>query len=207
MRKTPFVLALQVVLLILCCKVAWADKLQDFKDAVSKTGCDGIPYTDQRTNCSSQQSDVHSWCDGERGPVSCEVGVTRNILQNFISEQKNNDGLKEKREHLTDNSAKEAIDKEIEASSRKLEDLKKQLEDRKYSIGKIMDTINKCIDYRRAVMNTFAYALDKVRNENEPEIKPYAEQLRDRYEESKSGHETQITNRENSLDTCKKELP
>jgi hypothetical protein len=51
-------------------------------------------------------------------------------------------------------------------------------------------------------MNVFAAALDKVRNEDEtPEIKDLARQLRDKYEAAKSGHEEQITTRNNALNT------
>jgi hypothetical protein len=57
-------------------------------------------------------------------------------------------------------------------------------------------------------MNSFAAALDKVRNESEtPELAALARQLRDRYEGSKSGHEEQITARNNALNTCKNSRP
>ena len=53
--------------LALGASVASADKLADFKDAVAKTGCESIPYSDYRSSCQSQQSQVHDWCDGARG--------------------------------------------------------------------------------------------------------------------------------------------
>jgi seryl-tRNA synthetase len=219
MNRYPLVLL--VALLFVCETTAWADKIDDFKEAVNKTGCESIPYSDQRSNCNSQQDEVHRWCDGEKGPVSCELGVTRDLQAKLASEQKNSEALSDKRRDLNDKlshasdeqdksrlkSEIEAVDKDIEASTKKIEGLKRDLDNRKYAIQKVIETINKCIDYRRAVMNEFSYAQDKVRGENDPDIQTYARQLRDKYEESKRGHEIQITNRNNSLEDCKKETP
>jgi len=66
--------------------------------------------------------------------------------------------------------------------------------------------LGKCLDYRRAVVATFADAQDKVRNENDtPEITELARKLRDMYEEGKRGHNLAITYKENALATCNKE--
>jgi hypothetical protein len=55
-------------------------------------------------------------------------------------------------------------------------------------------------------MNTFAYAQDKLRSENDtPEITELARRLRDMYEEEKRGHNIAITNKENAMTTCKSE--
>lgn len=205
----------------MCNGTTWADKIDDFKEAVNKQGCDSIPYSDLRSTCNSQQDEVHRWCDGEKGPVTCELGVTRDLMSKLVSEQKNIEASKDKRRDLDDKRSNaaddqeksrltseiEAVDKEIEASTKTSEGLKSDLENRKYELQKVTDTINHCIDYRRAVMNVFAYAQDKVRGETDPDIQEYARQLRDMYEKSKGGHEIQISNRNNSLDDCKKEMP
>jgi hypothetical protein len=74
-----------------------------------------------------------------------------------------------------------------------VEQAQKDLETRKKLVGDAIYTLDKCIDYRRAVMNSFASPL--VRNENEtPEIADLARQLRNRYEEGKSGQEEQRVN-------------
>lgn len=200
---------------------ARADKLDDFKEAVTKVGCETIPYSDHQSDCKSQQSSVDDWCKGGRGPVSCAVNVTYDLKTQLINEHKNLDaleekrrGLDEKRSHATDDSEKSAfdsqiedIDKDIESSKRKIEDLEHELDKRKDQVQKVIDTIDKCIDYRMAVDNIYAYTSDKVQGENDPAIKPYADQLRDMYEASKSGHAKQITEKHNAHDTCTKELP
>lgn len=53
-------------------------------------------------------------------------------------------------------------------------------------------------------MNSFAAALDKMRNEsNPPEIVPIAKSLAKKYEQEKAGHEQQITNKTNAWNNCR----
>jgi hypothetical protein len=207
--------------------VVFADKLSDFKDAVEAAnadkGCESIPYSDIRSSCKSAGSDVHDWCDGGRGPVTCvNEEITRQAKYAVEKERKNVESLKEKKSKLEDDKSRASTDdeknkiaKDIEQTERDIYDAgkrvdqaEKDLETRKRLVEDAIYTLNKCIDYRRAVMNNFAAALDKVRNENETqEIKDLATQLRNKYEASKSGHELQITARNNALETCKNSRP
>lgn len=199
--------------------VASADKLSDFKNAVASKGCESIPYSDYRSSCQSQQSQVHDWCDGARGPTTCgSENITYQVKNNVEKEKKTVEALKEKRSKLQDERSRastedqknkigkdiEQIEKDIYEGEKRVEQAQKDLETRKKLVEDAIYTLEKCIDYRRAVMNSFAAALDRVRNENDtPEITDLARQLRNRYEESKSGHEEQITARDNALRTCK----
>jgi len=212
-----------MVTLALGASVASADKFSDFKDAVAKKGCESIPYSDYRSSCQSQQSQVHDWCDGARGPVTCgSENITRQVKDNLEKEKKAVQELKEKRSKLQDSKSRastddeknkigkdiEQVEKDIYEGEKRVEQAQKDLETRKKLVDDAIYTLDKCIDYRRAVMNSFAAALDKVRNENEtPEIADLARQLRTRYEEGKSGHEEQITARNNALTTCKNSRP
>src|SRR5690606_33705710 len=73
---------------------ASADKLSDFKDASGKTGCESIPYSDLRSSCKSQQSNVHVYCDGAKGPVTCgSESVTRKLKEDLEKEKKGVDAL------------------------------------------------------------------------------------------------------------------
>ena len=83
--------------------------------------------------------------------------------------------------------------------------IRSDLDKRKAVIATTISTIETCIDHRRSIMNIFADALDKVRNENDDDIKPLARTLRDRFEESKRGHEQAITAKENAKANCKAE--
>jgi septal ring factor EnvC (AmiA/AmiB activator) len=212
-----------VVSVALGASVAFADKLSDFKDAVARKGCESIPYSDLRSNCTSEGSHVHEWCDGSRGPVSCgSEDVTRQVKSALEKEKKNVEDLKEKKRKLEDDRSHasnddeknkitkdiEQVEKDIYEAGKRVEQAEKDVDARKKLVEDSIYNLDQCISYRRAVMNVFASALDKVRNEDEtPEIKDLARQLRDRYEAGKPGHEEQITARNNALATCKNSKP
>jgi hypothetical protein len=220
--KHYYSLALTVTLLSTTIALGQSQKLQDFQAAANvDRGCDTIPYDSLKRNCQDQGKNVHEWCDGGRGPVKCESGVTAALVQSLVQEHKNEDRLQaqrrdldDKRNHTDINDEKskyqqqiEAADKEIEASRRKMDEITRNTSNRKDLVDKTIDTINKCIDYRQATMNVFGDALDKVRQENEPDIKPLAVTLKGKYQDEKEGHQTQITDKENSIKTCKDERP
>jgi peptidoglycan hydrolase CwlO-like protein len=208
--------------------VAFADKLSDFEEAVKvveskprgKAGCKSIPYSDYRSSCESEGSRVHEWCDGgSRGPVTCgSESITRQVKFNVEKETKSLEALKEKKNNLERDQSRASTDdeknkigkeieqakKDIEEAEKRLEQAKKDLEARKKHVDDAIYTLDQCIAYRRAVMNSFAAALDRVRNEDEtPRIKELASKLRNSYEEGKPGHETEITGKENALKTCR----
>ena len=212
-----------IITLAVGASIAVADKLSDFKDAASKAGCDSIPYGDLRSDCKSEGGRVHEYCDGSRGPVSCgSASITRDLKDALEREKRAVEELKDKKRRLEDQKSRT----EDEAEKNRLADAIGDVEDEIYQAeqrvsraitdlearGRLVNdaiyTIGKCMDYRRATMNIFAYALDKVRNEDEtPEIKDLARQLRDKYEAEKRGHEIAITDKENALDTCKRSVP
>jgi len=208
-------------LLIVSSSTARADKIDDFRRARSESGCKSIPYNDLQSNCVSQQDQVHDWCDGARGPVSCGGEGTSRRLQDAVELAKRNvEALKQKKRDLEDKRSRSADDAEksklaaeIEAAEKEIYEAGKTIDKANDDLGKRKELVNnaiynlgKCLDYRGAVMNVFASAQDKVRGENEtPELERIARELRDMYEESKRGHNIQITARNNALDTCKKE--
>jgi len=204
--------------------VATADKLSDFQEAVKNKGCESIPYSDYKSTCRSQQAPVHEWCDGSRGPVSCgSESITRQLkdavekAKRDVNTAKDNkdkadrkrgqSGLSDSEKRTTEDEYKKASD-DLDAANKRLEQANKDLEARGKLVSDAIYNLEKCIDYRRAVMNVFASAIDRVRNENDPpEIIPLARQLRDMWEAGKPGHEEQITARRNALDTCKSSRP
>lgn len=213
-----------VALLALGARVALADKLSDFQEAVTNDGCKSIPYSDYRSTCESQQSPVHEWCDGGRGPVTCvSEGVTRQLKDAVEKAKRDVDTAKDNKDKadrkrsqsgLSDSDKRAAEDEykkasdDLDAANKQLEQANRDLEARGKLVSDAIYNLEKCIDYRRAVLNVFASAIDRVRNENDPPaILPLARQLRDMYEAGKPGHEKQITARQNALDTCKGSRP
>jgi hypothetical protein len=203
---------------------AFADKLSDFQDAVKNNGCDSIPYSDYRSTCQSQQSSVHEWCDGGRGPVTCvRESITRELkdavekakrdvetakdTKDKADRKRSQSGLSDSDKRAAEDEYKKASDN-LDAATKQLEQANRDLEGRGKLVNEAIYNLEKCIDYRRAVMNAFASAIDRVRNENDPPaIVPLARQLRDKWESGKPGHEEQITARKNALDTCKGSRP
>jgi hypothetical protein len=206
--------------------VAFADKLDDFKEANRyEKGCQTIPrtYSSERSACDSEGPRVHEWCDGSRGPVTCgSEELTRQVklgVENAKNDIKTLEARKRKAESNMSNAKTKdeekkfsdevaQIEKDLSDAGKKLEQAEKALEARKKHVDDAIYTLDKCIAYRRAVMNSFAYALDRVRNESEPqELKDLARSLRGKYEKEKSGHEEQITARTNAWNNCKSWKP
>ncbi len=219
-------LALGAATLGFSVSAAFADKLSDFKEADRyDEGCRTIPvtYSSERNSCDSEGPSVHPWCDGSKGPVTCiNEEETRKAKRGVEDAKKAIADLKDRRSKAESNRTNSKTDDE----KKKLEEEIKQIDNDLYNAGKTLDqaekaletrkklvddaiyTLDKCISYRRAVMNSFAYALDKVRNESETqEIKDIARSLRGKYEKAKSGHEEQITAKTNAWNNCKSWRP
>jgi hypothetical protein len=224
MRQFAFnLVAVASISLCALTMTAQSQKQRDFEEAdKADPGCNQIPYSDLRSNCQDQGRNVHEWCDGDRGPVSCNR-ETEKILNSIMSESRTSESLQQqrrdlndKRDHASDNDEKDkykdqmdAVDKQIETSNRQIDDLKRSLDNRKDFVDKTMETINKCINYRQAVMNVFGDALDKVRGEGDDDasLRPLAQSLKGKYQVSKSGHEEVINNLNTALEKCRKERP
>ncbi len=216
-----------VMTLVVPLGLAFAGKLEDFKDADSfDEGCDSIPvtYSSERSACKSEGPKVHEWCDGgSRGPVSSgneEKTATpkRDIeratrLRSDLKDQRNK--AERSRSGAKDDAEKRKYDDEIKAIDQKLSDAGKELDAaktaldaRKKHVETAISNLDQCGSYRRAVMNSFAATLDKMRSENEtPDITSISQSLVRKYERSKSGHEQQITAKQNALSNCRRWTP
>ncbi len=195
-------------IVLLAASTVRADKLSDFKDAVGRDGCESIPYSDLKGTCKDQQSYVHDYCDGGKGPVSCgSPAITRQLKDTLDKEQRNYQSLRDQRSNAKDDNEKARLDKEIYEAGKRVDQAAADIETRRKLVNDATYNINKCMDYRRAVMNVFASAQDNARGENDPAIQPLARQLRDKWEAEKRGHEIQIKDRDNALSACKDSVP
>jgi hypothetical protein len=207
--------------------VAWADKLSDFEAASKevddkpqgKAGCKSISYSDYRSTCESEGGHVHEWCDGSRGPITCDSeNISRQVRDNLERAKNAAEELRKQKSTREDDQSrantpeeKQKIGEDIKKLSdqiyeadKQVEQSKKDFDTRKKLVDDAIYVLDQCITYRRAVQNSFGAALDKVRNEDEtPRIKELAEKLRNSYGLGKDGHEEQIKNKTNSLETCK----
>lgn len=205
---------------------ASADKLSDFKDADRyDEGCVTIPvtYSDARNACDHEGPYVHPWCDGDKGPVTCGSEEETRKPKREIEQAKNRIAdLKDKRSKADSNRSNAKtedekkkyedeitqIDKDLYEAGKTLEAAEKSLETRKKLVEDAIYTLDKCISYRKAVLNSFATALDRMRNENETdELKTVARSLANKYEKAKAGHEEQVDSRTNAWNNCKSWRP
>jgi DNA repair exonuclease SbcCD ATPase subunit len=206
--------------------LAFADKLSDFTDADRyEEGCVTIPaiYSSERSACDREGPNVHPWCDGKKGPVTCgSEEETRKPKRDIENAKKLISDLKDKKSKAESNKSNaktddekrkfedeiKQLDKDLSDADKALEAANNALEARKTHVNSAIETLDRCIAYRRAVQNSFASALDKMRNESEtPEIKKLSSSLVRKYEKAKSGHEEQITARTNAWNNCKSWRP
>lgn len=214
-RAVPFLVVLTAT------AIASAEKLDNFKDAASKDGCEAIPYGDMQSNCRSFMKDVSHWCGGYKGPVKCDDGPTGAMLSRLKTEQQNLDNAKEKRRELEDKRSRttegrrraeltsqiEATNKEIEAITKRIEEIKTSLRQQKDVLENIMYTITKCTESRKIVLGGVADVRTKVAGESDEALKSFASKVMEKLDTFKKGHESDITTLETSFGSCKRGMP
>ena len=107
------------------------DKLSDFKDAVraarNREGCTSIPYSDLRSNCDSQDRQVDDWCEGRKGPASCDEGRTRDAKNAVEREKRNVEELKEKKNRLDSDKSRASTDDEKNKIAKDIEQVERDI--------------------------------------------------------------------------------
>jgi hypothetical protein len=143
-----------VVTVALGASVAFADKLSDFREAVAaaneRKGCESIPYSDLRSNCTSEGSQVHDWCDGSKGPVTCgSEEITRQAKNAVDRERKSVQYLKEKKSKLEDDRSRASNDDEKNKITKEIEQVERDI----YEAGKRVEQAEKDLDARRKLVD------------------------------------------------------
>lgn len=198
--------------------VAVAESVDDFKSAAEKEGCDAIPYSSLRSSCHSKSSDVERWCKGGEGKWSCDgldpEGIKRNIenVKRKVDDLKRErDDLNNKKSSVTDENERKAmenkigeLEKEIRQLEEKVAEWQRKLEDEKKEIDARLAVGKRCLEYREDVFEIFADAKSKVRSESDPEIKPYAEKLAQKYEAGEAGHKAAIELTNKGIEKCER---
>ncbi len=186
---------------VLC--TARAQSLQDFVDAEKEEGCKSIPYSTQKGNCSSYQSDVDKWCAEKRScqPFNVEA-ITKNI-EGITGKLKS---LQEDTSKATNDEDKRKIQQSIDELTKTLEDLKKKVTDDKYDMKKLLDNGEHCRDYRGKVQLEFIEAGRKADSESDPAIKPIAQRLSVTWKNGMEKHINEFQKASNDVEYCKKQL-
>lgn len=199
---------------------AWADKKSDFEEAVKNDGCEAIPYSTLRSRCIDRRSDVRDWCKTDKWNCdSGELGVGKladNIerLKGKIESLKSElDNWKSKRSAAKDDNEKREAEDKISEIERKIYELNGKIDEHKNRIEankkELRDRIyqgEKCRDYRKDVQEVFKDAKSQAKGESDPDIRPLANQLVDKYERGERTHDDQIEDVKKGISKCKDKL-
>lgn len=186
--KFRFLVAGPVVIGVLWSGVLLADKLDDFKEAASRTGCDAIPYSSDRSDCRSAQDDKDSRCRA----FSCSRDEAERQLEKYKEKKKNLDEARARKN--------ESAIRDLERAVKEIED---DLKERKYEADKRVDRAEACISAREKVQRVFSYVRSKVKDERDDALKPYAEKLASHYETEGERHARPIEEVKNARDNCR----
>jgi chromosome segregation ATPase len=196
--------------------LAFASIADDFKDASNRDGCEAIPYSSERSSCSSAGRDVDDWCKNSSRKWSCDdldpSGLKRNI-ENVTSKiadlKKEKDDLDYKRNNSSDENERKDYEKKIEDKKAQIEELQKkveawtkQLADEKDMAGKRKDIGDQCVKNRIVVQKIFTDVKAKVQSETDPDAKQYVSRLVDKYTASEKGHQEAIDITNRGIEKC-----
>lgn len=208
----------KLVIGLLCVSgLALAGVADDFKDASNRDGCEAIPYSSERSTCSSLGRDVDDWCKNSSRKWSCDdldpSGLNRNI-DNVTSKIKDlkreKSDLEDKRNRSSDENERKDLEKKIDEKKAQIEELekkvdawKKQLDSEKSMARDRQDIGEKCVANRIAVQKLFASVKTKVQSETDPDAKQYVGKLVDIYTRAEKGHQEAIDITNRGIEKCK----
>lgn len=167
--------------------VADADKLDDFKDAASRSGCEAVPYSSERSDCKSRQSDKDALCRD----FSCSRGDAEKLLEKYKDKKR---------------SLEEARARKNESAVRDLENVVKEIderlrEQRSAAEGRIRRAED-CVSAREKVQRVFSEVKSKVKDERDPALKPFVEKLVSHYEDEAERHLKPIEEVKRARENC-----
>lgn len=166
---------------------AVAGKLEDFKEAASKRGCEAVPYADERRECKDRSDEKEKYCT----EFSCDKRGADKALET----------LKEKRESL-ENAKNRKDEQAIPNLERAIRELEDQLKERKYEAQRRITRCEECIRRRESVQDQFKRVKNMVKNETDKELQQYVSTLVDHYEQGEQEHVEPINQVKNALSNC-----
>ncbi|MGI0492661.1 hypothetical protein ACN4EG_12825 [Alkalinema pantanalense CENA528] len=192
-----------------------AQSLDNWKAALNAKGIESIPYENLRRTANEQQEIVNNLCKTE---WSCDSLGTKSIradingLQGKINENKNtlislNNDLSKAATDDEKRSIQEKIDKLNDATKRMsdvLADKTSRLENDLKEIDTRITKGTNCKNARLAVKQAFQDAIDKAKNESDPDIKAIANQLITYWEEGNKQHVEAAANADKGVQICQK---
>ena len=166
---------------------AHADKLDDFREAAGKTGCEAIPYSSERSDCNEQQRRKNSTCR--------DFGCSRDQVEQLLEK------LKEKRQSLADARSRknESVVADLEATVAELEG---DLRDRKAKAEQKINRCNDCITARERVQRVFSDTIAKVKGESDSALQEYIRILVEHFQNGAVEHVKPLDEVRAALSNC-----
>ena len=203
--------------IVLAGSLVLAGVAEDFKDAANRDGCEAIPYSSERSACSSGGRDVDDWCKNSSRSWSCDDLEPGGLNRNIDNVNRKIDDLKREKDDLEykrnsskdDNERREFESKikekkdQIEVLQAKVEAWRKQIESEKSLARDRQDIGERCVTNRISVQRIFASVKSKVQSESDPEAKQYVSRLVDKYTAAEKGHQQAIDTTNRGIDKCK----
>lgn len=171
----------------------WKNALSNAKDNLSRTdnkwaGLNSIPYDDIRESAKSAQSKLKDLMEVPHGCEPTQHG-TKKLRQS----------IKDLEGHLSD-ATNESDKTKIEET---INDKKEELEDMINKDQIRADYSQKIVDARREVREQVDYAIEKAKDESDPDIKPIAQELIAHWEDDRRNHAMAILDEEAAVRKCK----
>lgn len=191
-----------------------AATLEDFKEAVSKQGCESIPYESIRYDCDDR--DVNEWCKNSSRKISCDGLDPRsiktkidNVNQKIANLKRERDELSSKANRATDEKESQSFEDRARARQNEIYELENKIErwesdlsSEKWAIDDRKYNGERCVAAREVIVKAFSDAKARAKSESDPLIKPYAERLISKWEAGEPGHATSIQNYKKSVEKC-----
>lgn len=195
-----------------------AATLNDWKDAVSRDGCESIPYESIRRTCTEKGKEVDAWCKSSSRRIGCDdldpEGLTRkieNVKQKLADLKRERDELSSKINNAKDDNErrdledkKKAKESEIYEIGKKVENWEGQFSSERSALYDRISNGERCVGFREEVAKAFSDAKSNARSESDSEIKAYAERLISKWESQEPGHATAIRNYKEAVEKCKR---
>jgi hypothetical protein len=167
---------------------AAADKVDDFKEAATKDGCEAIPYQSERNTCKDRSNNKDKICKD----FSIDRADVKKDLETY----------KEKRKNLQD-----AKDRKDEQSVRSLEktvkSLDEKLEGHKKLAKELIDQGYRCLEARELVQRSFSDAKQMVTAETNQALQQYVPNLVRIYEDGRQRHIVPMQQTTTAIENCK----
>jgi hypothetical protein len=194
--------------------------LDDWKAALSASqsgkGCESIPYSSYRDQCTRKSEKVDELCKSESW--SCEGLQTKSHRENIKGLSEYLGRLKEEKDRLSSQKSSAATDDEkndlgkkidevernIYERTKALDDMKKRLDTDLGQIDMRLYKGRQCLDARNEVQSVFKDASEESRRENDPEIRTIASQLADYWTRKREEHQKAFDDVKLGIEKCNK---